>query len=262
MAQIATQDLLSLKGKVALVTGAGRGIGQAVASRLASAGAKVVICDRSEAHCQETAEHIRSTGGETKSIGGDLSSMSDISTIVEHAVDTFGGLDILVNNAALRGLSTWDTLNEADWDRYMAVNSKAPFFMSQAAAKIMVRQGGGAIVNIASTAAIRPVSLKVDYNVAKAGIVAMTRSLAVELGNHNIRVNAVGPGATDTRGGKEQQDEESERKLAQDWIARLALPLGFADPDDIARAVLFLASPASNYVTGQVLFVDAGYLAG
>lgn len=262
MSGIATQDLLSLSGKVALVTGAARGIGQTVANRLASAGAAVAVCDRTEAHCEETVAQLTAQGARVKAIGGDLSSLSDISRIAEQAAGAFGGLDILVNNAALRGVSTWDTLGEADWDRYMAVNSKAPFFMSQAAARIMARQGGGSIVSIASTAAIRPVSQKVDYNMAKAAIVAMTRSLAVELGKLNIRVNAVGPGATDTRGGREQQDEEGARKQAEAWIARLALPVGFADPDDIARAVLYFASPASDYVTGQVLFVDAGYLAG
>ncbi|MCO5064612.1 MAG: SDR family oxidoreductase [Rhizobiaceae bacterium] len=262
MSDIATQDLLSLNGKVALVTGAGRGIGQATAVRLASAGAAVALCDRSPDQCEETAALLSAMGAQHASVCGDLCLTSDISKIAEDTFRALGRLDILVNNAALRGVSSWDGLRESDWDRYMAVNSKAPFFMSQAAAKIMAKQGGGSIVSIASTAAIRPVSQKVDYNMAKAAVVAMTRSLAVELGKLNIRVNAVGPGATNTRGGQEQQDSDSNRKQAEAWISRLALPVGFAEPDDIARAVLYFASPASNYVTGQVLYVDAGYLAG
>jgi NAD(P)-dependent dehydrogenase (short-subunit alcohol dehydrogenase family) len=122
---------------------------------------------------------------------------------------------------------------------------------------------GGAIVNIASTAAVRPVPGKVDYNVAKAGVVSLTRSLAVELGPHNVRVNAVGPGATDSRGGGTAGQADAEAKRFRDaWVGRLALPTDYANPDDMARAVLFLASPAAAYITAQTLFVDAGYLAG
>jgi 3-oxoacyl-[acyl-carrier protein] reductase len=127
----------------------------------------------------------------------------------------------------------------------------------------MVEQDrGGAIVNIASTAAERPVPQKVDYTAAKAAVAGLTRSLALELGPHRIRVNAVGPGATDTQGGKGNPIGVAAQQFSDAWVSRLALPTVYARPDDIARAVLFLASPAADYITGQTLYVDAGYLVG
>lgn len=260
---VPTNELLSLSGKTAVVTGAGRGIGRSIARRLADAGAAVVACDLTEELCHDTVQLVREEGGTITAVGGDISKMEEIHRVVASGVSAFGAVDILVNNAALRGFVTWDSLTEADWDRFMAVNIKAVFFMSQAIAKHMISGGrGGAIVNIASTAAVHPVRQKVDYNAAKAGVASLTKSLAVELGPHNIRVNAVGPGATNTEGGSAGQSAEQARQLANGWISRLALPVRFAEPDDIARAVLFLASEAASYITAQVLYVDAGYLAG
>jgi len=264
MSLVPTRALFDLAGRTAMVTGAARGIGQAVARRLADAGASIVACDRSVALCDETVRLVRESGGQIVAVGGDLSVANDIDRMVAEAAAAFGGIDILVNNAALRGFSTWDSLSEADWDRFMAVNAKAVFFTSQAAGKHMVARGnGGAIVNVASVAAVRPVPQKVDYNAAKAAVVMLTKSLALELGKHRIRVNAVGPGATDTQGGgTDGQTNDDARRFAEAWIARLVLPVEFAEPDDIARVVLFLASPASGYVTGQVIYADAGFLIG
>lgn len=149
----------------------------------------------------------------------------------------------------------------------MAVNEKAVFFMSQAVAREMVVQGrGGAMVNISSTAAAHPVRWKVDYNAAKAGVSSMTRSLAKELGGHRIRVNAVGPGGTNTPGGSgsipASFSPEMLKEMGEDWMKRMALPVGILDPDEIARAVLFLSSEAARCITGQTLYVDGGYLVG
>lgn len=267
MEQLSTNNLLNLTGKVALVTGAGRGIGRAIALRLADAGASVVVCDINDDNARETTATIESRGGKSLSVVADLGNTAEIPSIVEAVVSAYGHLDILVNNAALRGWSTWDTLTEDDWDRFMAINTRAVFFMSQAAAKQMIAQGhGGSIINIASTAAVHPVRWKVDYNTAKAGVAQMSKSLALELGKHMIRVNAIGPGGTDTQGGygsvESSFSPEDLRKMGEDWFNRMALPVGILDPDDIARGVLFFCGDISRSVTGQVLFVDGGYLVG
>lgn len=269
MAFTKTSQLFDLQKKTALVTGAARGIGQAIALRLADAGAAVVVCDINREGLEETVGQIQAAGGRAHAIAADLSDPMALARLADDAAGVFGGIDILVNNAALRGWSTWDTLTEGEWDRFMAVNQKAVFFLTQAVAKKMVEQKrGGSIVNIASTAAAHPVDWKVDYNTAKAGVAMMGKSLAKELGKHMIRVNTIGPGGTNTPGGSGSVDipakipRDQLVKMGEAWRARMALPVGLMDPDDIARSVLFFASDLSRYVTGQVLFVDGGYLVG
>lgn len=262
-----TSELLNLQSRSAIVTGSARGIGRAIALRLAEASASVVVTDVSQEACEAVAAEIIDAGGKAVAQAADVSSETDIGRLVAAAKDAFGGIDILVNNAALRGWYTWETLTPEIWDRYMAVNEKAVFFVSQAVAREMVSQGrGGAIVNISSTAATHPVRWKVDYNAAKAGVSSMTKSLAKELGGHLIRVNAVGPGGTNTPGGSgsipSSFDPDTLRQMGEDWMKRMALPVGILDPDEIARAVLFLSSDAARCVTGQTLYVDGGYLVG
>jgi NAD(P)-dependent dehydrogenase (short-subunit alcohol dehydrogenase family) len=262
-----TVELFDLAGRAALVTGAARGIGRAIALRLADAGAAVVVADLEQEGVEGVAAEIVAAGGKAIGLVADVSKADQIDRMVEAAVSRFGGVDILVNNAALRGWFTWETLTPEIWDRYMAVNERAVFFVSQAVARQMVAQArGGAIVNISSTAAAHPVRWKVDYNAAKAAVASMTRSLAVELGPHRIRVNAVGPGGTNTPGGSgsipASFSPELLRQMGEDWQKRMALPVGILDPDEIARAVLFLSSDAARCVTGQSLYVDGGYLVG
>ena len=266
MSFISTPKLFDLSGRVAVVTGASRGIGQAIAIRLADAGATVVGCDIT-AGVEDTIGQIKAKGGKGLAVVADITRKEDIARIVKSAVDAFGSVDILVNNAALRGFADWDKVGEEDWDRFMAVTLKGVFFLTQAVAKQMIAQGrGGAMVNIASTAALVPVRNKVDYNAAKAGVAQMTRSFAVELGPHRIRVNAVAPGGTNTMGpgGNAQAGltPEQLKKMGEAWFSRVPLPVGPADPDDQARAVLFFVSDAASYVTGQVMYVDAGYTVG
>jgi NAD(P)-dependent dehydrogenase (short-subunit alcohol dehydrogenase family) len=262
-----TSELLHLSPKTALVTGSARGIGRAVALRLADAGAAVVVTDLSQEAVDVVVAEIRANGGRALGHAADVSSGADVEQLIEATIGTFGGIDILINNAALRGWYTWDTLTPEVWDRYMAVNEKAVFFVSQAVARRMVEQKrGGVIVNISSTAAAHPVRWKVDYNAAKAAVANMTRSLAVELGAHGIRVNAVGPGGTNTPGGSGSIPSgfspEMLRKMGEDWQNRMALKVGLMDPDEIARAVLFFCSDAARCITGQSLYVDGGYLVG
>ncbi len=250
-----------------MVTGAARGIGRAIALRLADAGAAMVLCDLAQEDVEVAEREIINAGGKAFGVAADVTKAADIEHVMNICASRFNGIDILVNNAALRGWATWDTLTEAEWDRFMAVNTKSVFFLSQAAGRHMVAQKrGGAIVNIASTAAAHPVRWKVDYNTAKAGVAMMTRSLAVELGPHMIRVNAVGPGGTNTQGGAGSMatgfSPEELQKMGEDWHRRMPLPLGSLDPDEIARAVLFLCADISRAVTGQILYVDGGYLSG
>lgn len=262
-----TSSLTDLTGKVAIVTGAARGIGEAIALRLADAGAAVVCCDILEPGATATADQISRAGGQAIGIGIDLTRADDIARLVEAAVTRFGRIDILVNNAGLRDSHTWDTLSEANWDRFMAVNLKAVFFLSQAVGKQMVTQGdGGAMVNITSTAVAVPVPWKIDYNAAKAGVLNMSRSLAKELGPHGIRVNSVGPGGTRSPGGSgavsAHISAEDMKRMGDDFRSRLALPVDLLEPDDIARAVLFFSSDIARNVTGQTIYVDAGYTCG
>lgn len=262
-----TPELFDLNDHTAIVTGSGRGIGRAIALRLAAAGAAVVVTDVLDTACREVADEIASRGGRATAVTADVATESGIESIIQSAIREFGGVDILVNNAALRGWNTWDTLTPEIWDRFMAVNEKAVFFVSQAVARRMIAQGrGGSIVNISSTAAAHPVRWKIDYNAAKAAVTAMTRSMAKELGEHRIRVNAVGPGGTNTPGGSgsipSSFSPELLREMGADWQKRMALPAGILDPDEIACAVLFLAANASRCVTGQSIYVDGGYLVG
>lgn len=258
-----TDQLLSLSGKAAIVTGAGRGIGLGIARRLSNAGANVVMCDVNADALETAAAQFRSEGYSPAVVAGDITKADCIAEIVDICTATFGRLDILVNNAGLRDWRQWETLSEADWDRFMNVNMKAVFFLSQAAAKVMVAQGqGGSIVNISSNAAQTPVHFRIDYNSAKAGVIALTKSLALELGQHMIRVNSVGPGGTKTEGGSGSVPDWVANSGKLNYMDRVPMPCGLLDPDDIARAVLFFCGDISRFVTGQTLFVDGGFLVG
>ncbi|MBG6120059.1 MULTISPECIES: SDR family NAD(P)-dependent oxidoreductase [unclassified Sphingobium] len=259
-----TESLFQLVGKVALVTGAARGIGEGIARRLADAGARIVATDINADGINALAREL---GEGVLPIAADLTQSEDRARLVRDARAHFGGIDILINNAGLRDWYTWETLDEAHWDKFMDVNLRAPFFLSQAVAKDMIdRNVPGSIVNIVSTAAAQPVRWKVDYNAAKAGLAQMTRSLAKELGPHMIRVNAVGPGGTRTPGGSGSIPDsfapDELRKMGADWRERMALPIDLMEPDDIARAVRFMASDAARSITGQILYVDGGFLVG
>lgn len=262
-----TSKLLDLSGRVSLVTGAARGIGAAIATRLADAGSKIIATDINGDALQEVVASIEAQGGTALAVQADLTDQAGRNALVEKGAEHFGGIDILVNNAGLRDWYSWETLTEEVWDRFMAVNVRAVFFLSQAVAHRMVKRGkGGSIVNITSTAAAVPVPWRIDYNVAKIGVLGMTRSLAQEFGRHDIRVNAVGPGGTRTPGGSGALPEhiplEDLKAYGEDYRRRLALDVDLLDPDDIARAVLFFASDVSRYMTGQSIYVDAGYTAG
>jgi len=256
-----SSDKGALVGKVALVTGGASGIGRATAILFGREGAAVVVQDIKEGG-QATVEAIVAAGGRASFIRGDVTRASDCQAAVQKAVAEFGKLDVLVNNAGIiRRASVVDTTEE-EWDRVMAVNVKSVFLLSKAAIPIMARSGGGVIVSTASGWGLDGGRDAASYCASKAAVVNLTRAMAIDHADQNIRVNCVCPGDTDTA-----MLREEARQLGQDesqFLARSAQrPLGrMGRPEEIAHAILFLASDASSYVTGTALVVDGGGHAG
>jgi glucose 1-dehydrogenase len=247
---------MTLNEQVALVTGAASGIGRAIATALGGQGAKVIIADLDERRAQQVATEIGQ--GKAHACRIDVADSRQADAAISAAVEAFGRLDILVNNAGIGLHKPIVEITDEEWRRIIAVLLDGAFYCARAAARQMIAQGqGGKIINIASTVAGGPRPNSGPYCAAKAGIVALTSVLAMELGPHGINVNCVGPGLTDTplmRGGTTPAYQDNFIKQ---------VPLGrMAQPQDIADVVAFLCSPAARYVTGQTLFVDGGYLAG
>ncbi len=248
-----------LHGKIAIVTGGAFGIGAACATRLAELGARVAIFDTDEAHAEATAREIRAEGDVAQRISCNLGDVASIESAIGSTIDAFGRIDIVVNNAGIFPMTPALELTERAWDRVLEVNLKGAFFCSQLAARRMVKQGdGGAIVNIASIDAFHPSGALAHYDASKGGLVMLTRSLAKELAPHRIRVNAIAPGAIETPGASGALQDPAVRNA---FVSRIPLARMGA-PDDIARGVVYLASEASDYVTGSTLVIDGGYLVG
>ncbi len=232
----------SLEGKVALVTGGSRGIGRAIALTFAEAGADVVISSRKLPDLEEVAEEIRSKGRKALAVASHVAKTEESQDLFEKAKAEFGRIDILVNNAGTNPYS--GPLVDAEewaWDVTMNVNLKGPFVLSQLVARIMIEQGGGNIINIASTAGITPGPLHI-YSVTKAGLIMLTRVMAREWGQHNIRVNAIAPSMVKTR----FSEVLWKGTPAEDRIGT---------PEDVAGAALYLASDASKYVSGETIAI-------
>lgn len=250
-------DLFDLTGKVAIVTGGALGIGQGIAFRLAEAGASVMIADVNIEAAQATVKQIHTAEGKAEAVKAYVASVADVKRAVEETVRTFGRLDILVNNAGIYPFASALEVTESLWDRVLDINLKGLFFTAQAAAQEMLRERhGGKIVNIASIDALHPTGALAPYDASKGGVVMATKALALELGPRNILVNAVAPGAIQTPGANSAAMSE---EMLQAFTARIPLRR-MGVPDDIAAVVLFLASDASNYMTGSVVVVDGGFL--
>ncbi|MFA5869176.1 MAG: 3-oxoacyl-ACP reductase family protein [Candidatus Bathyarchaeia archaeon] len=249
---------MKLDGKVAVVTGASRGIGRAIAETFAREGADVVVnYVRSEGEAKEVVEHIRAMGRRAFAVKADVSKRADAQRMFNKVLAEFGRVDILVNNAGIgTGGTTLDTPEE-DWDRVMAVNLKGPFNCTQIAAKTMVERKSGKIINISSISGLggAPVG-ELAYCCAKAALIAMTTVAAQDLGPHGINVNSVAPGWTRTdmtsRATREKTEELQRLKAGMAAMRRIG------EPQDIANAALFLASDEASFVTGQVLVADGG----
>jgi NAD(P)-dependent dehydrogenase (short-subunit alcohol dehydrogenase family) len=246
-----------LDGKVALVTGAGRGIGRAIAVGLAKAGASVAITDLDSTSLSVVADAIEAVGSRVLAIPGDIADVPTIHSTFDRTVERFGGLDILVNVAAIQTTTALVDYTEENWDRQMAVNLRAVLFCCQAAARIMIPKGRGKIVNISSTSGfVSSTNPKVAYDVSKAGVRHMTVSLGKELARHGINVNSVAPGTVTT-------DMTAPWLATPEGLAKSLsrIPLGrIGDVADVVGPVLFLCSPAADYVVGHTLVVDGGWL--
>jgi NAD(P)-dependent dehydrogenase (short-subunit alcohol dehydrogenase family) len=251
-------SIFDLSRKKALVTGASRGIGRAIAEGLARAGADVAVAARPSADLNEAAEAIEAIGRRAFALSLDVTSAEDCARAVADAVEKLGGLDILVNNAGTEQVSPSLDVSEAIWDKILDTNLKGAFFCAQAAAKAMKAIGkGGAIINMCSLTSEVGIPTAVPYTSSKSGLLGMTRALAVEWAPIGIRVNGIAPGYFRTALTDKffESEEWQKRMLAGIPLAR------FGKLDDLVGAAIFLASPASGYVTGHCLAVDGGYLA-
>ncbi len=249
---------LRLKGRTAIVTGGRRGIGRSIALALAGAGADVVIADivADDGRLEGVAAEVKALGRRCLAIRADISSRPDVEKMARQAVKKFGRIDILVNCAGvwMPGQTLIETPEE-NWDKVIDTNLKGTYFCCQAVGKIMARQAGGNIINLSSQVGLNPGIGAGAYSISKAGIIMLTRQLALELAGKNVRVNALAPGIVKTDFNIELwKNPEAERQIS------LGVPLGrLAEPEDVARAALFLASDDSSYITGAVIPVDGGW---
>jgi gluconate 5-dehydrogenase len=250
------QELFNLKGKTAIITGGGRGLGKQMATALAKAGANLVICSRKVDTCEEGCKELLQFGVQCLSIKCDVTKVDDIQKVIDETVNTFGTIDILVNNSGTSWAAPFIDLPEEKWDYVMNVNTKGAFLFSQAAAKVMVPQGSGKIVNIASVLGLGGVNPEVmdtiAYNTSKGAMITFTKDLAIKLAKHNIQVNAIAPGFFPTKITKGLL-EKSKNPL------RDHIPAGrFGSETDLMGPILLLTSKSSDYITGHVLLVDGG----
>lgn len=244
-----------LQGKVALVTGANTGIGQAIAVALSKAGASVALAGRSEP--TETLALIAEAGGKTTNIAADLSSIEPVTRVIDETLSAFGRLDILVNNAGIIRRNDAVDFTEEDWDAVIDTNLKTLFFLSQAAARGMIAQGSGKIINIASMLTFQGGVRVPSYTASKSGVGGLTKAMANEWAAKGINVNAIAPGYIATNNTAALQADETRNRQILERI-----PAGrWGKPDDIAGAAVFLASSAADYVNGHILAVDGGWLA-
>lgn len=251
------KNMFDLTGRAAIVTGASRGIGRAIALSLARAGASVVVNYASNrAAADEVTSQIVAEGGGAISVQADMGDLTQHERLIATACDGFGRLDILVNNAATTRREPFLDATPGAWDRTFDVNLKGVFFLSQSAARIMAKHGYGKIINISSVHDVRPMAENSIYNITKAGIVMLTQSMALELAAQGIQVNCISPGAILT---DETRDRLADPAHRAKVLARIPSNR-VGEPDDVAGAALLLASPASDYINGTTLYVDGGML--
>lgn len=244
---------MNVQGKIALVTGASRGIGRAIAVALAEQGAKVAVnYVGSSEEAQETLALIEKAGSEGLLIEADVTDQVAVAAMADQVQQTYGRIDILVNNAGITKDTLLMRMQESDWDTVLAVNLKGAFLVTQAVTRYMRKQRAGRIVNISSVVGLMGNIGQANYAASKAGLIGLTKTCARELAARNIAVNAVAPGFVNTQMTASLSDKVKASLLAQ-------IPFGrMAEPEEVANAVLFLASDAAGYITGQVLTVDGG----
>ena len=242
---------MNLKNRVAVVTGSGRGIGRAIALKLAEAGASVVVNDIDKA-AEAVAQEIRAMGKQSQAVMADVSSASDVARLIETATATYNRIDILVNNAGINRDQLLVRMSDDDWDKVINIDLKSVFLCTRAVLRPMIKQRWGRIISLSSIVGLIGNAGQANYASAKAGIIGFTRSVAREVASRGITANAVAPGFIDTE--MTQQLSQNQR---QELIARI--PSGrLGSPEDVAAAVCFLASEEASYITGQVLTIDGG----
>ncbi|MGB9804601.1 SDR family NAD(P)-dependent oxidoreductase [Desulfofundulus sp.] len=247
----------SLNGKVALVTGSTKGIGYGIALALAQAGADLVIVSRNQADCDRVAGEVRGTGRRAIGVATDVTQNDQVQSLVERTMAEYGRIDILVNNAGTAITKRAEDLTEADFDRVVALDQRAVFFVAQAVGRQMIRQGGGRIINVASILGLVGERQVLPYCVAKGGVIQMTRALALEWAKYNINVNALCPGYVITP--MNEADLKNE-KIYNHLIKNIPMRR-LGQVEDMVGAVVFLASDAASYMTGQCLVIDGGWTA-
>lgn len=246
-----------LKGKAAVVTGGGKGIGKSIALALADCGAKVAVVARTVEELEAVAETIKSNGGDAVAVQADLMFADQIEAAVKTVQEAFGTIDILVNNAAKSYLRPLMDLRIDGWDKIFNLNCRAPFLLSRAAAELMKENGGGKIVNITTVGAVRGGSGMGAYHASKAALAMLTKCMAVEWAPYHINVNAVGPGLTRTEFSRPLWSNPEVEKLVASKIPMARI----GEPEEIVGAVLFLCSESAQYITGESIYVDGGVLA-
>lgn len=252
---------MRLKGKICIITGAGAGIGEATAVRFGQEGAKVVVADMDKTAGEGTVRKIIETGGEAMFVLTDVSRSEDCRLLMEETDEAFGNIDILVNNAGIYIQENIIDASEENWKRIFAVNVDGIFYCSRHAVPYMKKAGGGSIVHVASEAGIVAIKGQMAYNTSKAAVIMMAKSMAVDLAQYNIRVNAVCPGTTETPLFKEAMKRDANPTEARRLLesSRPANRLG--RPEEIASAILFIASDEAGYATGSSLVIDGGLTA-
>ena len=248
---------MRLKNKVAIVTGAGRGIGRAIAIAYAREGAAVVVnYSRSQEAAEESAHAIRSAGGQAIAVRADVAKLEEHEALIERTLDEYAGLDILVNNAGIEFNEPVLESKPETWEETVSVNLKGAYFLACAAARVMAGRGSGKIINISSVHDVEPLRNRAIYSISKGGMLMMVKSLALELAGHGIHVNGISPGAilTDMNRAHLTEPARRDRLLARIPLKRIG------DPEDIAGAAVFLASSESDYVTGTAIYIDGGML--
>ena len=246
----------SLNGKVALVTGAARGIGQATAVKLAQGGADIALCDLDQAWLSETAEKVQALGRRAETFAMNVAVAEDVTRAVAEVEKAFGRIDILVNNAGITKDGLMMRMSEADWDNVLDINLKGAFLCTKAVSRIMMKQRAGAIVNVASIIGLIGNAGQCNYSASKAGVIALTKSVAKELAARGIRANAVAPGFIQTKMTDDLPAEVQKKMLENIPLKR------FGSPDDVANVIAFLAGDEAAYVSGQVVTVCGGMVTG
>jgi NAD(P)-dependent dehydrogenase (short-subunit alcohol dehydrogenase family) len=253
------QRLFDLSGKVALITGASRGIGEAIAIAYAQAGARVVLASRKQTDLDGVAQRIREAGGEALPLAVHTGDPTAVTAMVEKAVSTFGGIDIIVNNAATNPhFGPILTAEDSHWDKILDVNLKGYFRVVKACVETMKARGGGKVINMASVAGLEPQPMMGIYSISKAAVLMLTKVLSVELAQFNIQVNAIAPGFVKTKFSSALWQNPQINQAVLNTIPQKRM----AEPQEIAGMAIYLASPASSFVTGAIFSIDGGQLVG